>query len=112
MQFQKGGALMDVISEIIAYEKHAEEIVADANKKADSILSDAAALREKERISYKEDRSSKINQYHDELKRSGEEHYSATTAECSAVITRLDDEFSKNKDKWVQEIYSNIVSAD
>ena len=36
---------MDVISEIIAYEKHAEEIVADANKKADAILTDAAALR-------------------------------------------------------------------
>ena len=41
---------MDVISEIIAYEKHAEEIVAQANKKAEAILSDAAALREKERI--------------------------------------------------------------
>lgn len=38
---------MDVISEIIAYEKHAEEIVAQANKKAEAILSDAAALREK-----------------------------------------------------------------
>ena len=30
---------MDVISEIIAYEKHAEEIVAQANKKAEAILS-------------------------------------------------------------------------
>lgn len=29
----KGGVPMDVISEIIAYEKHAEEIVAQANKK-------------------------------------------------------------------------------
>ena len=102
---------MDVISEIIAYEKHAEEIVADANKKADAILTDAAALREKERISYEEDRSDKINRYHDELKKSGEEHYSATSAECSAVIARLDDDFSKNKDKWAQEIDSNIVSA-
>ena len=27
---------MDVISEIIAYEKHAEEIVAQANKKAEA----------------------------------------------------------------------------
>lgn len=43
----KGGVPMDVISEIIAYEKHAEEIVAQANKKAEAILSDAAALREK-----------------------------------------------------------------
>ncbi len=102
---------MDVISEIIAYEKHAEEIVAEANKKADAILTDAAALREKERISYEEDRSDKINRYHDELKKSGEEHYSATSAECDAVIARLDDDFSKNKDKWAQEIYSNIVSA-
>lgn len=29
---------MDVISEIIAYEKHAEEIVAQANKKAEAIF--------------------------------------------------------------------------
>lgn len=60
---------MDVISEIIAYEKHAEEIVAQANKKAEAILSDAAALREKERIVCEEERSDKINSYHDELKR-------------------------------------------
>lgn len=103
---------MDVISEIIAYEKHAEEIVADANKKADAILSDAAALREKERISYEEDRSDKINSYHDELKKSGEEHYSATSAECNAVISRIDEEFSKNSDKWADEIYKSIISAD
>ena len=102
---------MDVISEILAYEKHAEEIVADANKKADSILSDAAALREKERISYEEERSDKINSYHDELKKSGEEHYSATTAECNAVRSRLDDEFSKNKDRWADEIYKSIISG-
>ena len=95
---------MDVIGEIIAYEKHAEEIVAQANEKADSILSDAAALREKERISYEEERSDKINRYHDELKKSGEEHYSATTAACDAVIKRLDEEFAKNKDKWTDEI--------
>ena len=69
---------MDVISEIIAYEKHAEEIVAQANKKAEAILSDAAALREKERI----------------------------------VIKRLDDEFSKNRDKWTDEIYKNIISVE
>ena len=69
---------MDVISEIIAYEKHAEEIVAQANKKAEAILSDAAALREKERIVCEEERSDKINSYHDELKKSGEEHCSAT----------------------------------
>ena len=96
---------MDVISEIIAYEKHAEEIVAQANKKAEAILSDAAALREKERID-------KINSYHDELKKSGEEHCSATSAECSAVIKRLDDEFSKNRDKWTDEIYKNIISVE
>jgi vacuolar-type H+-ATPase subunit H len=109
--FQKGGVPMDVISEIIAYEKHAEEIVADADKKAKAILSDAAILREKERISYEEERSDKINSYHDELKKSGEEHYSATTAECNAVITRLDDEFSKNKERWTDEIYKSIVSV-
>lgn len=102
---------MDVISEIIAYEKHAEEIAADADKKAKAILSDAAILREKERISYEEERSDKINSYHDELKKSGEEHYSATTAECNAVITRLDDEFSKNKERWTDEIYKSIVSV-
>ena len=96
---------MDVISEIIAYEKHAEEIVAQANKKAEAILSDAAALREKER-------SDKINSYHDELKKSGEEHCSATAAECNAVIKRLDDEFSKNRDKWTDEIYKNIISVE
>ena len=71
---------MDVISEIIAYEKHAEEIVAQANKKAEAILSDAAALREKERIICEEERSDKINSYHDELKKSGEEHCSATAS--------------------------------
>lgn len=60
---------MDVISEIIAYEKHAEEIVAQANKKAEAILSDAAALREKERIVCEEERSDKISSYHDELKK-------------------------------------------
>ena len=98
---------MDVISEIIAYEKHAEEIVAQANKKAD-----AAALREKERIVCEEERSDKINSYHDELKKSGEEHCSATAAECSAVIKRLDDEFSKNRDKWTDEIYKNIISVE
>ena len=38
----KGGVPMDVISEIIAYEKHAEEIVAQANKKAE--LQPSAAL--------------------------------------------------------------------
>ena len=95
---------MDVISEIIAYEKHAEEIVAQANKKAEAILSDAAALREKERIVCEEERSDKIN--------SGEEHCSATAAECSAVIKRLDDEFSKNRDKWTDEIYKNIISVE
>lgn len=52
---------MDVISEIIAYEKHAEEIVAQANKKAEAILSDAAALREKERIVCEEERLSLIH---------------------------------------------------
>lgn len=103
---------MDVISEIIAYEKHAEEIVAKANKKAEGILSDAAALREKERIVCEEERSDKINSYHDELKKSGEEHCSATAAECSAVIKRLDDEFSKNRDKWTDEIYKNIISVE
>ena len=72
---------MDVISEIIAYEKHAEEIVAQANKKA-------------------------------EAKKSGEEHCSATAAECNAVIKRLDDEFSKNRDKWTDEIYKNIISVE
>ncbi len=65
---------MDVISEIIAYEKHAEEIVAQANKKAEAILSDAAALREKERIVCEEDRSDKINSYHDELKKRAEKN--------------------------------------
>ena len=84
---------------------------ADADKKAKAILSDAAILREKERISYEEERSDKINSYHDELKKSGEEHYSATTAECNAVITRLDDEFSKNKERWTDEIYKSIVSV-
>lgn len=103
---------MDVISEIIAYEKHAEEIVADADKKAGLILSDAAVLREKERISYEKDRTDKINRYHDELKKSGEEHYYATSAECSVVMTRLDDMFSINKDKWAQEIYANIVTVE
>lgn len=103
---------MDVISEIIAYEKHAEEIVADADKKAGLILSDAAVLREKERISYEKDRTDKINRYHDELKKSGEEHYYATSAECSVVMARLDDMFSKNKDKWAQEIYANIVTVE
>lgn len=102
---------MDVIGEIIAYEKHAEEIVADANKKADSILSDAAVLREKERISYEEERSDKINRYHDELKKSGEEHFSATKADCDAVISRLDDEFSKNKAKWADEIFKSIITV-
>lgn len=102
---------MDVISEIIAYEKHAEEIVADADKKADLILSDAAVLREKERISYEKDRTDKINRYHDELKKSGEERYCATSAECNVVMTRLDDMFSKNKDKWAREIYANIVTV-
>ena len=96
---------MDVISEIIAYEKHAEEIVAQANKKAEAILSDAAALREKERIVCEEERSDKINSYHDE-------HCSATAAECNAVIKRLDDEFSKNRDKWTDEIYKNIISVE
>ena len=81
---------MDVISEIIAYEKHAEEIVADADKKAKAILSDAAILREKERISYEEERSDKINSYHDELKKSGEEHYSATTAVTASLRYRTD----------------------
>ncbi|EKC44115.1 hypothetical protein LEA_20806 [human gut metagenome] len=32
----KGGVPMDVISEIIAYEKHAEEIVAQAKQKSRS----------------------------------------------------------------------------
>ena len=47
----------------------------------------------------------------DELKKSGEEHYSATTAECNAVISRLDDEFSKNRERWTDEIYKSIVSV-
>ncbi len=81
-------------------------------KKAEAILSDAAALREKERIVCEEERSDKINSYHDELKKSGEEHCSATAAECNAVIKRLDDEFSKNRDKWTDEIYKNIISVE
>lgn len=102
---------MDIISEIIAYEKHAEKIVAEAEAKADTILSEAAAVREQERIKYEEDRRNAIDKYHSELKISGEEHYYATNDECNAQKKRLDDEFSKNGGRWADEIFSNIVSA-
>ena len=70
-----------------------------------------AAVREQERIKYEEDRRNAIDNYHSELKISGEEHYYATNDECNAQKKRLDDEFSKNGGRWADEIFSNIVSA-
>lgn len=104
--------MVDVIGEIISIEKQAEEIVENARRESDRILSDAAYKKEEERIKYENEVSSEVEKYHDDLRKSGTEHITAAYNECDDLINRLDEQMKINGDKWADEIFSAVICAD
>ena len=97
--------MVDIIGEIISYEKQAEEIIQNAEKERERILEAANNEKEAIRLKYIADRDDMVKHYHDDLKVTGTQHIHDTNDERDEKIQQIDDFFSKNGEKLTEDIF-------
>lgn len=102
---------MDVISEIISIEKQAEAIVDKAKLRAEEIISQANAEKEKERIATNKEQEQLISQYHDELTAKAKAHIADLKQRTDASKSALDKIMAENSEKWKEEIFTAVISV-
>lgn len=102
--------MVDIIGEIISYEKQAEEIVRSAEKTSKEMVEVAQKVKESIRLKYIEERDNRVKGYHEELKAIGTQHINDTIDARDEKIRQIDAYFDENGDKLVEDIFSAVVN--
>ena len=110
---KEGGCLymVDIIGEIISYEKQAEEIVRSAEKTSKEMLEVAEKVKESMRLKYIAERDSMVKEYHEDLKSTGTQHIHETNDERDEKIKAIESYFEKNKATLEDEIFTAIIDS-
>lgn len=101
--------MYDVISEVIAFEKQAKQIVENANLEKERILSDANKKTEEEYQLFQKDKNSAIENLHGKYAEMSKAHIEDTIVDKNEQIMRLNKVFEKNSETWLEEIYGKII---
>ncbi len=102
---------MDVIGEIIEYEKHAESIVQQAKDEAKELLCKAEKIRDEEKARYDQEEAMLIEQHHRELSEKAKAHCEELEALVKEKTQKLDEIFLANSERWSEEIFASVISA-
>ena len=102
--------MVDIIGEIISYEKQAEEIVQNAEKERERILEEANKTKEEIRLKYLAERDDVVKHYHDDLKVTGKQHIHDTNDIRDEKIGMIDSFFDENGEKLADDIFSAVIN--
>lgn len=105
----KGDLLMDIIAEIIAIEKQAEEIVANAEAESRRIILQANEKKEHERKKSEQEKDAEAEKYRNELAALSREHISQTESDSEKAKKRLDEIMLENGGRWADEIFNAVI---
>lgn len=103
--------MVDIIGEIISYEKQAEEIVRSAEKTSNEMLDVAQKVKENIRLKYIAERDSMVKGYHDNLMVTGTQHIHETNDERDEKIKEIESYFAENGEKLESEIFETIING-
>ena len=103
--------MVDIIGEIISYEKQAEEIVSSAEKTSKEMLEVAEKVKENIRLKYIAERDSMVKDYHEDLKVTGIQHIHDTNDERDERIKNIESYFVKNKEALETEIFTAVIDG-
>ena len=103
--------MVDIIGEIIAYEKQAEEIVRDAEKTSREMLEVAQKVKENIRLKYIAERDSMVKGYHEDLKVTGTQHIHETNDERDEKIKSIERYFAEKGEALENNIFSAVING-
>lgn len=101
--------MVDIIGEIISYEKQAEEIIQNAEKERERLLEEADKTKEEIRIKYLAERDDMVKHYHDDLKVTGTQHIYDTNDERDEMMRHIDTFFSEKEETLVEDIFLTVI---
>jgi len=101
--------MVDIIGEIISYEKQAEEIIQNAEKERERILEVVEKTKEEIRLKYLSERDDMVKHYHDDLKATGTQHIHDTNDERDERIRHIDAFFGEKEEKLSEDIFLAVI---
>lgn len=101
--------MVDIIGEIISYEKQAEEIIQNAEKERERLLEEADKTKEEIRLKYLAERDDMVKHYHDDLKVTGTQHIHDTNDERDEMMRHIDTFFSEKEETLVEDIFLTVI---
>ncbi|MBQ8931801.1 MAG: hypothetical protein IJ045_05155 [Ruminiclostridium sp.] len=103
--------MVDIIGEIISYEKQAVEIVRSEEKTSKEMLDVAQKVKENIRLKYIAERDSMVKGYRDNLMVTGTQHIHETNDERDEKIKEIESYFAENGEKLESEIFETIING-
>ena len=102
--------MIDVIEEIVSVEKRAQEIVKAAEAEAERMISDAKSKCEAEKLKMNEDTLKSEKRFRDNEEQLRNEQISLLRDQADQKIARLDQIMDNNKERWMDEIFSEVIN--
>ena len=103
--------MVDIIGEIISYEKQAEEVIKNAERERERILEEADKTKEEIRLKYLAERDDMVKHYHDDLKVTGTQHIHETNDERDEKIKSIERYFAEKGEALENNIFSAVING-
>lgn len=104
--------MQEILNRILEMDENARKKIDDVRKQQKNTKAEVLQLKNQVFNNYLEKAKAKVSETNEKKLKTAEKDFQKTLEQKEKIISELDLLFNKNKDKWVENIYNNVLKVD